>query len=229
MKIFKYQKVYTEIIKLILNNNWPVGSFMKSENELIKKFNVSRLTIRNVLSILENEGRIKRGRGKKTLILNKRLMSKSNSEIKDRMLFLNLNYNLINFKIVSNNFKDKFSSSKSLYYIERTARLKERHEIYFISRAYISKELSGEIDKISIENSRNFINLLIIKFGIIFSKSYQEIKAINLNLQDSKIFQVVKNIPALSNTWFFYDEGGKLILIDEEISIRPINVKNYYY
>ena len=67
----RYQLIYSKIVNLILINEWPVGSYMKSENELIKLFNVSRLTIRNVLSILENEGRIKRSRGKKTLILLK--------------------------------------------------------------------------------------------------------------------------------------------------------------
>jgi len=31
----KYQLIYSEIINLILTNQWPVGSLMKSENELI--------------------------------------------------------------------------------------------------------------------------------------------------------------------------------------------------
>ena len=64
MNIPKYKLIYLEIVKLIAINKWPVGSFMKSEKELIDLFNVSRLTIRNVLSILENEFRIKRSRGK---------------------------------------------------------------------------------------------------------------------------------------------------------------------
>ena len=55
MNIPKYKKIYDQIIKLILTNEWPVGSNMKSENELIKLFGVSRLTIRNVLNILEND------------------------------------------------------------------------------------------------------------------------------------------------------------------------------
>jgi len=72
----KYKKIYDHIVKLILTDEWPVGSNMKSENELINFFGVSRLTIRNVLNILENEGRILRSRGKATLILDKLLQNK---------------------------------------------------------------------------------------------------------------------------------------------------------
>ena len=35
----KYKKIYDHIVKLILTDEWPVGSNMKSENELIN-FNV---------------------------------------------------------------------------------------------------------------------------------------------------------------------------------------------
>ena len=74
----KYKKIYDQIVKLILTNEWPVGSNMKSESELIKTFGVSRLTIRNVLNILENEGRIKRSRGRATVILDKLLKNPFN-------------------------------------------------------------------------------------------------------------------------------------------------------
>ena len=36
MNIPKYKKIYDQIIKLILTNEWSVGSNMKSENELIE-------------------------------------------------------------------------------------------------------------------------------------------------------------------------------------------------
>ena len=107
MNIPKYKKIYDRITKLILTNEWPVGSKMKSENELIKFFGVSRITIRNVLNILENEGRIFRSRGKATLILDKLLKNSVNSEIKDFSITLNADYKLLDVKLVKNNFKKK--------------------------------------------------------------------------------------------------------------------------
>ena len=223
----KYQLIYSEIIKLILTNKWPVGSSMKSENELIKLFDVSRLTIRNVLSILENEGRIKRSRGKKTLILDRQLRNKLNSEIKDREMTINQDYSLVNFKIISNHLKNKFPSSKSLYFVERTMCLK-KHPIYLISKAYISKEIIGNIDKSIIKRNRSLVYLLMFAFKIDFKRSNQELKAINLNASDAKVFQTVKDMPAISNTWFFYDTKDNLILMDEEITIKPLKVQNTY-
>ena len=227
MNIPKYKLIYSEIIRLILNNEWPVGSFMKSESELIKLFKVSRLTIRNVLSILENEGRIKRSRGKKTLILDKQLRNKLNSEIKDREITINQNYTLVDFKLISNNLKNKFPSSKSLYFIERTMSHKKQ-PIYLISKAYISKDIVGNINKSIIKKNRSLVYLLMFAFHIDFKRSNQELKAINLNANDAKVFQTVKDMPAISNTWFFYDNNDNLILSDEEITIEPLKVQNTY-
>ena len=65
-------------------------------------------------------------------------------------------------------------------------------------------------------------------FQIDFKRSNQELKAINLNANDAKTFQIAKNMPAISNTWFFYDTKDNLILMDEEITIKPLKVQNTY-
>ena len=65
-------------------------------------------------------------------------------------------------------------------------------------------------------------------FKIDFKRSNQELKAINLNASDAKVFQTVKDMPAISNTWFFYDTKDNLILMDEEITIKPLRVQNTY-
>ena len=129
-----------------------VGSKMKSENELIKQFNVSRLTIRNVLSILENEGRIRRSRGKKTLILDRLLRNSFNSEIKDYSVTINADYKLVDVQIVKNLFKKNFTSSTSLYYIERI------RNNYF--KMFISKPIKINNKKSIIEITK-FLNDLL--------------------------------------------------------------------
>ena len=228
MKQPKYIKIYDQIVKNILTDKWSVGSTMKSENELIKQFNVSRLTIRNVLSILENEGRIRRSRGKKTLILDRLLRNSFNSEIKDYSVTINADYKLVDVQIVKNLFKKNFTSSTSLYYIERLRKIKNR-ENYLISKAYIPVEIIGEIESKKIFEDKNLLNVLIDKFQIKFSKSTQEISSILLDKNEAKIFNTTMNMPAISNTWYFYDLHKKLVLIDKEITLKPIKVINNYY
>jgi len=224
----KYLKIYEQIVKNILTDIWPVGSKMKSENELIKYFNVSRLTIRNVLSILENEGRIKRSRGKKTLILDRLLRNSIKSEIKDFSVTINADYKLVDVQIIKNSFKKNFTYSNSLYYIERLRKLRNK-ENYLISKAYIPVEVIGEIKSKKMFENKNLLNILMNNFKIKFSKSTQEISPILLDQNEAKIFNTTRGMPAISNTWYFYDIHEKLILIDKEMTVKPLKVNNNYY
>ena len=228
MSITKYKKIYDEIVQLILTNKWAVGSNMKSENELIDFFGVSRITIRNVLSMLENEGRILRSRGKATLILDRLLQNKNRNEIKDFSVTLNADYKLLEVNVIKNNFSKKFTNSSSLYYIKRIRRLKN-NELYLISRAYIPIDIIGKIANKNIFKDKNLLDVLISKFQIKMKKSEQEISAINLSENDSSFFKTTKGYPAVLNTWYFYDFSNRLVLIDQEITIKPLKVKNNYH
>ena len=223
----KYKIIYDQIVKFILTDVWPVGSNMKSENELIKLFGVSRLTIRNVLNILENEGRIQRSRGKATLILDRLLQNNNRSEIKDFSVTLNADYKLIDVEVVKNNYIKKFKNSSSLYYIKRLRRLKN-NELYLISRAYIPLEIIGDNVNKKIFKDKNLLDVLINKFSIKIAKSQQELSAINLNKNDAGLFNITQGYPAISNTWYLYDRSNRLVLKDQEITIKPLKVQNYY-
>ena len=223
----KYKIIYDQIVKFILTDVWPVGSNMKSENELIKLFGVSRLTIRNVLNILENEGRILRSRGKATLILDRLLQNNNRSEIKDFSVTLNADYKLIDVEVVKNNFMKKFKNSSSLYYIKRLRRLKN-NELYLISRAYIPFEIIGDNLNKKIFKDKNLLEVLINQFKVTIGRSDQELSAITLSNNDANLFKITKGYPAILNTWNMYDKSNKLVLIDQELTVKPLKVSNYY-
>ena len=223
----KYKKIYDKIVHLILTNQWAVGSNMKSENELIKLFGASRLTIRNVLSILENEGRILRSRGKATLILDRLLQNSKETEIKDRSETLNADYKLLDLQIIKNSFTKQFTNSSSLYYINRVRRIKN-NEVYLISRAYIPTEINGKAINKNFFKDKNLLHLLMSKLKIKMKKSEQEVSAIPLSKNDSVMFRVNEGYPAVLNSWYFYDYSNSLVLIDQEITIKTLKVKNYY-
>ena len=223
----KYKIIYDQIVKFILTDVWPVGSNMKSENELIKLFGVSRLTIRNVLNILENEGRILRSRGKATLILDRLLQNNNRSEIKDFSVTLNADYKLIDVEVVKNNLIKKFKNSSSLYYIKRLRRLKN-NELYLISRAYIPLEIIGNNVNKKIFKDKNLLEVLINQFKVKISRSDQELSAVTLTSNDADLFKITKGYPAILNTWNMYDKSNKLVLIDQELTVKPLKVTNYY-
>ena len=223
----KYKIIYDQIVKFILTDVWPVGSNMKSENELIKLFGVSRLTIRNVLNMLENEGRIQRSRGKATLILDRLLRNNNRSEIKDFSVTLNADYKLIDVEVVKNNLMKKFKNSSSLYYIKRLRRLKN-NELYLISRAYIPFEIIGGHVNKKIFKDKNLLEVLINQFKVTINRSDQELSAVTLSNNDADLFKITKGYPAILNTWNMYDKSNKLVLIDQELTVKPLKVTNYY-
>ena len=59
-------------------------------------------------------------------------------------------------------------------------------------------------------------------------KSEQEISAITLNKNDSDMFNTPQGFPAVINSWYFYDFSNRLVLIDQERTIKPLKVLNNY-
>ena len=64
-RIPAYRQVYTDIKKEIKNGKYPPGSFLPTESEMEKEYQVSRTTIRKAISMLTAEGylSVKQGRG----------------------------------------------------------------------------------------------------------------------------------------------------------------------
>jgi DNA-binding GntR family transcriptional regulator len=179
------------------------------------------------LNILENEGRILRSRGKATLILDRLLQNKKQTEIKDFAVTLNADYKLIDVEVVKNNFMKKFKNSSSLYYIKRLRRLKN-NELYLISRAYIPFEIIGENVNKKIFKDKNLLEVLINQFEVKINRSDQELSAVILSNNDADLFKITKGYPAILNTWNMYDKSNKLVLIDQELTVKPLTVTNYY-
>jgi GntR family transcriptional regulator len=63
-----YQQLYTILREEIVNGRWKPGEMMPSETELIEIFDVSRITIRQALEKLVEDGLIYRRRGKGTFV-----------------------------------------------------------------------------------------------------------------------------------------------------------------
>ncbi|ANF96689.1 GntR family transcriptional regulator [Paenibacillus bovis] len=59
-----YISVYDELFKQIMNGTLPAGSRLPSEPELAKRFEVSRMTLRQALALLQDDGLVKSYHGK---------------------------------------------------------------------------------------------------------------------------------------------------------------------
>ncbi len=73
----KYEQIYEDIINKIKANEILIGDSLKSENELSREFNTSRVTVRRALNELENEGIILKQQGKESIVVNNQLKPKT--------------------------------------------------------------------------------------------------------------------------------------------------------
>ncbi len=65
-----YMFVYNCLKKSIENGEYPIDSLIPPEPVLEKMFHVSRVTVRQAVAMLENEGMVKKQRGIGTVVLN---------------------------------------------------------------------------------------------------------------------------------------------------------------
>ena len=67
----KYLKISQEIISQIESGILQPGNKISSENELINEYKISNTTARKVLSYVENQGWVKKIKGKGTFVINR--------------------------------------------------------------------------------------------------------------------------------------------------------------
>ena len=65
-----YTSVYDKLYKMIIDGEYPLNSKLPSEPELAKSFGVSRMTLRQALALLQDDGLVKNIRGKGNFIIS---------------------------------------------------------------------------------------------------------------------------------------------------------------
>ncbi|XXL51530.1 GntR family transcriptional regulator [Mammaliicoccus lentus] len=72
MQKVKYLIVYDDLKELITKGKYSVGDLLPAEPFLQEKYNVSRVTIRHAIQLLEEDGYIKRIHGTGTIVLSQK-------------------------------------------------------------------------------------------------------------------------------------------------------------
>ncbi len=67
----KFNEIFLDLEKKILDKEYPPHTLLPSENQLIKIYGVSRETIRKALNLLTTEGYIQKKQGKGSIVLDR--------------------------------------------------------------------------------------------------------------------------------------------------------------
>ncbi|MGL6187320.1 MAG: GntR family transcriptional regulator [Clostridium chrysemydis] len=215
-----------EVIKeKIINGIYKIGDFIPTENELEKEFNVSKITIRKAIELLEGEGYVSKRSGKGTTVVSNSIFNRlskgeSFSSILNKEGFkLRKEKTLIEeIEILPqdelyNVFGNRCKKIRRLYYLDGKPYI---HFVHYLP-CKIKIEVSERENDFSIYMQMYKSGIFINRFHDEFFIDYPEIKIIeSLDIKEG---------PLLGRKRITYDKDDNII----EVSIAQYNTRIHNY
>ena len=210
-----YYQLKNDLTSKIAKGVWKSGDCIASERELCEIYGVSRMTIRQAVGELVQEGVLLRIKGKGTFVCEQKLKQQ------DMMSFTEiikktgneLVTEVLEFSTIETpeDFEDIFTLD-NLYKIKRK-RIVDK-ECVALETVYIPVDYCGYIDKDMLNGS---LFKILEKFGYIVDYSTSSISAVIINEELKEIFAVDQEVPMLKVVSKTYDNKDKMIFLEEAI------------
>ena len=224
-----YIKLENEIRERIENSTLKIGDKLESEREISKSYSISRMTVRQAIGDLVNEGILERKKGLGTFVCAPKVTQNDIASFTDIVskMGLKAETEVVNFSKCSkdNEYSSEFNG-KIIYEIERR-RIAE-NEVIGIEKAYIPSDIIGNIKISSLEGS---LFKYLEEQGIVIKGSKAKIQAVLINSSYQKLFETDKNIPLLMVESRYLNDDNKLIFIEKSVYncdrfIMDLNIKS---
>lgn len=215
-----YYQLEQSIKELIESHKFKQGEIIPSEREFAEKYQISRMTVRQAINNLVNDGFLKRERGKGTFVANQKIEKKGLTGFSEDMLSRGMipGTKVLDFAILK-------ADSKSATKLE----IKEGSPIYQIKRlrfaddepmAYEILLMSADlVPGLTLEVARKSIYEFVEKdAGLHISTGTQEIEATTAKKNEAELLQI--------------DEGAPILLIQRKTFIenkQPLEFVQSYY
>ena len=208
-----YYQLKEDILKKIREGVWKVGQCIDSERELSENSGVSRMTIRQALGELVQEGILVREKGKGTFVCEPKVKQKdmmSFSEIIKRT-GRTLETKVIEFNKIPTpeDLTDTFSFEE-VYKINRN-RIVDG-ECIANEVVYIPSDYCGFINE---EKLKGSLYKILEEFGYSVEYSESSMKAVITDVGNKKIFGVDEQVPLLQIIGKTINSDGKVLFVEE--------------
>lgn len=216
-----YGQVEFALRNKILSGQYELGEKLPSENELVKKFGVSKITIRHALARLEAEGLITRKSGKGTFVGETISVTKQftfTNQIKDivedaqryETKLVSLQTIRVNKSRIPKEIEMFFNISRDdeIVRIQRMRLLKEV-PIYYLEN-FIPLDIATNIDKEDLI-ALPFVKILKEMLGITIGSGDLYVEAVVAEPDISNIMKCQISSPLIVRRTLYYDQSSNPI------------------
>lgn len=201
-----YYQIKEQLKNYIESNNLPAHTSLPTEDELAKKYNVSRLTVRNAMKELINEGIIYRIQGKGTFVSEKKLVTDLTylKGFNDEMKSLNRK---TRSKVLVNEIIQPDVKIIEIFNLKRNQKVLLLSRIRYennipraIENAYLNIAAYPELIEIKEKNMEilSLYNILKEDFQIFPTYAKEEIEVMYADKETSKLLEIKENDCILS-------------------------------
>lgn len=186
----------------IINREWEVNTAIPSEVELSKNYNLSRMTVRSVITTLVNEGLLYRVQGKGTFIAEPKIATRSLAYMGIREQLEEMGYEtstqLVSFSQIRADayLSGVFSiqSGEPIQYIERVRSIKD--DPISIHRSYIPARLCPGLTDEHMETEQLCV-IMEREYGLKADRVSESLSAILANEREADMLLVEPRHPLL--------------------------------
>lgn len=191
------------------------GSSIPSENELAQTYGLHRLTVRNAITALVNEGLLKPIQGKGVFVIGEKIgrdlekLTGFRQTMRERGVTPGTHVIITKKRLAGIKYAQilEISPKDQIFYLRRLCFADE--EPVSIEDIYIPCKLLSTLESVDL----NVFSLFdIYKFnGIHVTKAWQTLSVTNLDAKDARILQIKPEIKVLLFECISRDENGKVI------------------
>ena len=209
-----YIQISQEIRNQIINGHYQQGEKIPTEDEIVMKYGVSRMTARNAVTELVNEGLVYRVQGKGAFVGSVKLQRSLNkiTGFHQDMLEMGLNPGSKILECIKRVPTDKECQKLNIRKVNRVFSIKRIRYIDEIPYGYqdlvVPEYLVPDLDSIDLEHQSLYSHLE--KIGKPIKKAEQRMEAV-INERVAELLGISKSIPYFSFERISFLENGKQV------------------
>jgi GntR family transcriptional regulator len=222
-----YSRVSSILQNKIISGQYEPGDKLPTEDELVQYFEVSKITVRNALSLLESEGLITRIRGKGTFVaqvipqkkqyihtsLNKMAQALERGDTKP----LEVKKIKVGESRIPKDIRNFFNLT-NCDEIGRIRRMTDIRGVLYFFENYMPVDLTRLITKAELHKEKLILKLLREKIGLKISKGEMYLQAVPAEPDIAAILRCQSFEPLIHTQTYFWSEPE-----------QPMGIANVYF